>query len=89
MSFFRSTGGSGSSTVNVAIPEATPQTIRFVTGTISSSGDNTVIDISSLSGYSAGERIVISSLRLQNYYYSEGWFYKYFYSYTDVKQVVE
>lgn len=45
--------------------EAPPKITAFPTGTVASSGDNTVMDISALPGYSAGMRIVITAMRLQ------------------------
>lgn len=36
------------------------------TGTVNTSGDSTVIDISNVAGYVSGDRIVITGLRIQN-----------------------
>lgn len=49
----------------VTTVEASHKTLVFATGTVASSGDNTILDISALAGYSAGDRIVITALRLQ------------------------
>jgi hypothetical protein len=46
--------------------EPTHKTLALATGTAASSGDNTILDISGLAGYSSGDRIVITALRIQN-----------------------
>lgn len=57
-------GGNAIGSVSVsALP--TP-TLLSATGTIATSGDNTVIDISAVAGYSAGDNIVITHFILQN-----------------------
>lgn len=50
----------------VTTVEAPPKITAFPTGTVASSGDNTVMDISALAGYSSGDRIVITAIRIQN-----------------------
>ncbi len=45
--------------------EAT-KTILAATGTFNTSGDNTAIDVSAATGYTSGDRIVITAIRIQN-----------------------
>jgi hypothetical protein len=42
------------------------KTILTATGTFSTSGDNTAIDISAASGYVSGDYVVIAAIRIQN-----------------------
>lgn len=52
----------------VSLPsiEVSKKNIQYVTGTIATAGDNTIIDIGAATGYSAGDRIYVTSLILQN-----------------------
>jgi len=50
----------------VSTVEPAHKTLALATGTVASSGDNTILDISGLGGYSSGDRIVITGIRLQN-----------------------
>ena len=42
------------------------KTILTAMGTFNASGDNTAVDISAAAGYTSGDKIVISSIRIQN-----------------------
>lgn len=43
------------------------RTVRYATGTLSTSGDSApIVDVSAVPGYAAGDRIVITALRIQN-----------------------
>ncbi|MEO1390977.1 MAG: hypothetical protein AAFV85_26900 [Cyanobacteria bacterium J06634_6] len=49
------------------LPTATQtKTVLFATGTVSAVGDAIAIDISAAPGYTSGDKIVITALRIQN-----------------------
>jgi len=59
-------GTLGASVAVTATVDAPEKTIKTATGTFNASGDNTAIDISAVSGYVAGNYIVITAIRVQN-----------------------
>lgn len=58
--------GSEIGAANPLAIDPSTKTLLFATGTTSTSGDNTAIDISAAAGYTAGDKIVVTAIRIQN-----------------------